>query len=702
MKQWRTFTVVLITLMLLACSGERTDIDMPKAYKGVFDLKGWDFARHGTIKIDGEWAFFWNYLLPLTGNSDNQNLVSPQYIKVPGVWNRRQSEIQELPQHGFASYRLRVLLPESGKALALKIPHMSSAFRLFLDGEKIASNGIVGTGRDVSAPEFRPIIHDFTPQKSEIDLLVHISNYDYYKGGIWRSLQLGYEADIRAENLRKVAYQIFYFGSIFIIAIYNIGMFVFRRKETAPLYFGLFCFLVAIRIIVTDEIYIKYLFPDFPWQVLVRSQILTFYAAVPVFFLYLHSLYSNEFSSFLYRSILGFGLIFSAVVLFTTTSFSSRTLHIYQIFTVLSLIYIIYILIRAAIRNREGAILFIVGIVITSIAIVNDILFVNFIVNTGFFVQFGFFLFILIQVFLLISRSSNAYSRVESLGEQLTEYSSTLEQKVLQRTNELHLSLESVESSSKKILASIEYAKRIQDSLLPILSEVRRFLPHSFFLWRPRDIVGGDLYFAKTINGKHVVATIDCTGHGVPGAFMTMIAASGMGRIVVDDLCLDPAEILNRLNSIVKISLQQEKQFARSDDGLDASICVIDRHHETLTFAGARQPLVYIKNKQLHRIKGDRQSIGYKNSNLDFQFTNHEVELNSDICFYLYTDGITDQLGGEKQFSFGRNRLNELLLEIHDNPFDQQEKMITEAFKAYKGSNETQDDVTVVGFRVEL
>jgi len=692
--------LLLLLVFAVACSSDRTDTGEPTANKGVIDLTGWNFQRDGTIKLDGEWKFYWNQLLPADKSIINDAHTTAEYMSVPGVWNNRPEELPKLPMYGFATYRLRVRLADINKPLALKIPHMSSAYDMFLNGKKISSNGKIGKRPDQSQSEFKPLIFDFTPEKPEFELVVHVSNFEYYKGGIWRSIILGGESDIREKNLRKMAYQLLYFGSIMIIALYNIGMFLFRRQEKAPLYFGLFCFLISIRIIVTDEIYITYVIHDLPWHLLVRCQILTFYLAPPVFIVYLHSLYPKEFIRTAYQIIVAFGLLFSAMVIVTPVTFFTSTLIIYQAFLIFCLFYVLFILIWAARRKREGAYLFIAGYIVTFAAIVNDILFVHFVVNTGFFVQAGFFVFILLQVILLISRSSNAFSRVESLGEQLVEFNINLENKVQQRTNELAVTLDAVESTSKKIMSSIEYAKRIQDSLLPIASEVREFLPNSFFIWRPRDIVGGDIHMVKKLAGKYIIAVMDCTGHGVPGAFMTMIASSGMNRIVVDDGCLDPAEILNRLNFIIKTSLQQEKDQALSDDGLDASICVIDPERQTLTFAGARLPLLIIENQMANLIRGDRQSIGYKKSVLSFQFTNHKIRFNHTTCFYLFTDGIIDQLGGDKQYSFGKRRFKNLILEVQNKSFDEQEQAIVNAFKSYKGDHETQDDITVIGFRI--
>ena len=273
-----------------------------------------------------------------------------------------------------------------------------------------------------------------------------------------------------------------------------------------------------------------------------------------------------------------------------------------------------------------------------------------------------------------------------------------LEQKVAERTYELQIAKETAEEANKAIMESIQYAKLIQSSLLPNLDQVKTYLPNSFFLWKPRDVVGGDMLYAESVAEGFIVAVIDCTGHGVPGAFMTMIASSNLKRIIREESCHNPAEILKRLNFSVKTSLQQDTEYALSDDGLDAAICFVKPHEKCLIFAGAKMPLYHIHNDKLRVIKGDKQSLGYKKSDLNFTFTNHTVKIEEGMSCYLSTDGFLDQLGGPKRFPFGNKRFKKLLLENCHAAFDKQFEQLLEAFNEYKGDNERQDDVTVVGF----
>jgi len=295
------------------------------------------------------------------------------------------------------------------------------------------------------------------------------------------------------------------------------------------------------------------------------------------------------------------------------------------------------------------------------------------------------------EVHVLATTFVNMAKDLEHSYAELEKYNLSLEELVAERTAELNETLETVTKS-------IKYAQRIQYSLLPNLAQVKTYLPNSFFLWKPRDIVGGDIFYVEPLEDGILIAVVDCTGHGVPGALMTMVVVTNLKRIVSGGKYYNPADIIKRLNFLVKTSLQQDTEYATSDDGLDAAVCLIKPQEKSLVFAGAKLPLFFVQNNQVTMIKGDKQSLGYKRSQLDFTFKTHNIDLKDNMSFYLTTDGFTDQLGGEKRFPFGNRRFKELLLEnCHEN-FDIQQEKLLMAFNEYKGNHRRRDDLTVVGF----
>ncbi len=263
---------------------------------------------------------------------------------------------------------------------------------------------------------------------------------------------------------------------------------------------------------------------------------------------------------------------------------------------------------------------------------------------------------------------------------------------------ELEHSHEQMEEVNLRLLESLHYAEMIQRSLLPGMDRLKTDIPNSFFIWMPKDIVGGDIYYTYYDQNGFIIALMDCTGHGIPGAFMTMIAHSEIRKIILDEACHDPAKILKRMNLYVKTVLKKDHDHSLSDEGLDAGVCRVNSKEQTITFSGARMPLFYLQEGVLHTVKGDRQSLGYKDSNVDFCFTNHRVQAMETTRFYMASDGYTDQLGGEKRRRMGTKGFRNLILENAKIPFEAQREKMIQAFLTHQGNNEQQDDVTVICF----
>jgi serine phosphatase RsbU (regulator of sigma subunit) len=216
-------------------------------------------------------------------------------------------------------------------------------------------------------------------------------------------------------------------------------------------------------------------------------------------------------------------------------------------------------------------------------------------------------------------------------------------------------------------------------------------------------VVGGDFYWIGRFGNRCLIAIMDCTGHGVPGAFMTAIVASVLDRILHEHCHDDPAMILQLLNKLVKSSLRQENHDAATDllatdDGLDAAICLVDSDRDILTYAGANISLIHTTGAGLHEIKGDRQSLGYRTSQADFTFTNHVMPLEPGQSFYLATDGVTDQVGGPTRRLFGRRRLLQALEGGRELAMHQQMERVFMILADYRGQEPRRDDLTFIGF----
>ncbi len=261
-----------------------------------------------------------------------------------------------------------------------------------------------------------------------------------------------------------------------------------------------------------------------------------------------------------------------------------------------------------------------------------------------------------------------------------------------------------ISKTSQDIINSINYASRIQSAMLPQPYVLQRQLPDSFILWLPRDVVSGDFHwFAEIRKGnsiKHLVAAVDCTGHGVPGAFMSMIGNDLLNDIVNKRSITRPEKILNEMHKGVVKGLKQLETNNR--DGMDMSVCVVDESNREVAFAGAKNPLIYIQNNELYEIKGDKQPIGLMRKEMtERDFQGHLIKVDRPTWFYLFSDGYQDQFGGEKGRKYMKKRMKAFLLSIHRQLPDFQHKLLMDNINEWKGKNNQTDDILVVGFKVE-
>ena len=306
----------------------------------------------------------------------------------------------------------------------------------------------------------------------------------------------------------------------------------------------------------------------------------------------------------------------------------------------------------------------------------------------------------------LLTESQAGLRGRDAAEAELAALARDLEQRVLDRTAELAREKEEVERANTQleganrfISDSIRYASRIQTALLPDAAALDGAVDDITIGWRPFDIVGGDYYWTGKFGGTSVIAVMDCTGHGVPGAFMTAVVSSILARILHHHGHDDPAVILALLNVLVKSALRQDRADAPANDGLDAAICVLDHDRGVATFAGANLPLMVWSDGRMRVIKGDRRSLGYRDSAADATFTSHAIPITAGAIFYLFTDGLIDHMGGPSTRLFGRRRLQETLAGVGHLPLEQQKEHLLATLERWRGSQPWRDDMTFIAFR---
>ncbi len=271
---------------------------------------------------------------------------------------------------------------------------------------------------------------------------------------------------------------------------------------------------------------------------------------------------------------------------------------------------------------------------------------------------------------------------------------------VVKQKEEIEAQHDKIAVQNKNITDSIEYARRIQTAILPPGDYVKELLPRRFILFLPRDIVSGDFYWLTKLNKRIISVAADCTGHGVPGGFMSMLGIAFLNEIVnksPDNVTA--AEILNQLREQVIASLHQTGKSGEAQDGMDVSLFILDWENKSLEFAGANNPLIIIRNNELIEIKGDKMPIGI-HDRADEPFTNHEVELEDGDVIYTLSDGYQDQFGGPKGKKFMIKRLKQLLIDIHEKPMPEQRSILLKELEEWQGSFERVDDIIIMGVRI--
>jgi serine phosphatase RsbU (regulator of sigma subunit)/HAMP domain-containing protein len=285
------------------------------------------------------------------------------------------------------------------------------------------------------------------------------------------------------------------------------------------------------------------------------------------------------------------------------------------------------------------------------------------------------------------------------------------QRQVNERTREISEQKDKIEEQNEQrkellesITASIKYARRLQENILPSESRINALLPNSTIFFKPKDIVSGDFYFVNEYNGKVVFASVDCTGHGVPGAFMSLVGHNALNSAIRLNPGLNPADILRDLNILSSKALNSDKNSEQGmRDGMDLALCVLDQENSTLEYAGAHNPLYLIRDQNIEIFKADKISIGSTES-MHEEFTRYKINLQKDDMIFIFSDGYADQFGGEQGRKFMYEPFRQLLLSIAEKDSDAQFKILDETLTEWLNGGEVPqyqiDDILVMGVKI--
>lgn len=701
----------------------------PTAFKGVLDLRDWNLQEQGNVKLSGEWEFYWNKLYT---PEDFVNTVHmpDAYITVPGTWNKILLNNKKLPKTGYATLRLVIFLNDTcNQNISIFIPEILTAYKLWFNDKLITQVGKVSKSKDsavagVNLKVFSPKIKN---QRNQI--IIQVSNYDHRSNSFDSSPEIGITNNIVRAFTYKMFFDLLIFGIALIMALYHLGLYLFRRKNIAVLAFSILAFILAFRVLFTDNYPAEFLLGIFSWKFVYITAYITFYTLVPAFAFYFRKTFEEKgYKWFFYGTYIISGIFL--LTLFLPSKVYSELILFYQIFVLFYIIFIIYLVLKYIKEKKEGAWLLFISFIIVFITGINDILYYQNIIQSTTLLPIGILVLILGQTLTLAKIFTKAFNENEHLSAKLDyqnihlqelvqERTKQIEQQnqdILQKNEELHVQQERL-VDQKNILAeqkellithnklvtdSINYASSIQKAILPSGNKLKKYFDN-FIFFLPKDIVSGDFYWFSDINKKYLFFALgDCTGHGVPGAFLSLISMYLLNTIVIEKNIISPKEIIENLENHFNNFLNKAQN--NSHDGMDLAVLRFEKEDlNILTFASAKTNIyVYNPNdKNILRHRGTRKSIGYitySDYYNKIKFTEEKIQLPENYTLYCSSDGITDQNNKERK-RFGTQSLISILIEIAELPLPQQKITILKKLQDFQGEEEQRDDISLIGLR---
>lgn len=477
------FSAIFILYRIFA-GGDTGISSPPLAERGAIDLSGWSLLRDGPIELKGEWEFYWHALL--TPEELQRGTVPPAYMTLPASWKGRidPEAGNALTADGYATYRLHVRLHDTPGLLALRTNSIATAYRLWVNGVPLGGLGRVGTSKADSKPQAAASVTTFYVERDTLDIVFQVSNFDHRRGGLWESVELGTPDSLQSRHERNQAFDLMMFGSLFMMGIYQLGLFTFRRKDRSTLYFGVFCLLCALRTLLVGEQFIYRLFPEFDWETRIRLEYVDMFIAFPVFAFFMRELFPKELPRLAIKAFCAIAAVYTGVTLLTEASIFTEWMPSYQAILIASSVYLLAMVVLAAMRRRSGAQLAAAGGLIYMMTVFNDVLYFDGFIHTGSYSSAGLFAFVALYSILLsikfvraltaeekLSRrlASNA-DHVRELNERLKHLNRSLEAAVAERTQELRLSNEhlarkhaelmKMDSARRQLLSNISHELR--------------------------------------------------------------------------------------------------------------------------------------------------------------------------------------------------------------------------------------------------
>ena len=722
--------VLVIGSLVLACSKPNLTV----ASKGFLDLSNTIQLKSEPVNLEGEWEFYWDKLLePTDFQVKNQN---PSYIHVPAGWNKSVAGNSNFSSFGYATYRLVIRTNPEDSVFGIRIDKIDVAFKLWINGVMISEVGKVGSNKDQSKPKWMTVEKVFHSKLPEQEIVIEVSNFTHPIGGIVKNVEFSTEESLNDSIKSGIGLDFLFLGIILIISLYHLILFLLRRVVVSSLYFAILCVFAAALVSVSVDFSIaSFVWPKLNFVAQLKLENIFYYLLILFLVLFIYSLFDRESDKKIIISALGYS---SVMVLFTAVSPVSFVSSVQMVTDWLFIPIIIYLMVisgRAFLKQIEGALQSFVGLAFLVISLTNDLLYKNFVIDTYNILAVGFLAFILIQVYIISSRFVRAISYSEQLTEEMDYLNDNLEHLVKERTakieqqkEELEIQSESLKVANDEIVKinhilerqggemnkknraltdSLNYAKRLQGAVMPDEGYLRQVLPEHFIFFQPKDIVSGDFYWYGEVDSSwdfddasriQILVAADCTGHGVPGAFMTLLGHNFLNVTVNIQEVTDPEQIIYKLDQQVVDTLKQNEPNSIKD-GMDIAVLSINQDKSLISFSGAGIPLYYISDGQFEEYKGSNFGIGGV-LRKEKQFVPFKIEYKPGDMFYIFSDGYADQIGGKEGRKYYKKKFKEFLMEIKDHTMEEQRKLIEDEYIQWKGDYKQIDDILIIGIKM--
>jgi len=432
------FTILFILLSLLVvvvCIGLRVDeLTRRSAVQGILDLRGYDLDSQATVEFGGEWAFFWQRQLEPKELQAQQAPSPDGFLTLPGSWKGQSFGGQTLGGNGFATLRLKVLVDPAQSLQAIRIAGVYSAYRLWANGRLVAESGRVGTNLSDEVMDHSLRLSALRVDGEAIDLVLQVSCFHMDKVGL-PTLQLGRHADLSAAQNRTWGLALFSAGTLLLMGIYHIALYVLYRSNRSPLYFGVYC-LVWMGFVIsntTSDWAIRVFFPDLTGETLFRTSLLYYALAAPLSYHVFRSLYPQEFPRWLLRIFWVLGGLYAAVAIAAPTCIGSSTLPLFHLVVAARAVFFLWALSLATRRKREGAAIILTGFIVVCVLSFNDIFSAMNLIRTPRLMHVGMLFFMLAQSLALAQRFTGLFTKVAKLSVGLSEQNLSLEKEIAER-----------------------------------------------------------------------------------------------------------------------------------------------------------------------------------------------------------------------------------------------------------------------------